>query len=147
MEIIGVKTPKIKPEDDLAEIILNSLHDGKKLRNRDILVPASSVMSMSANRIRDIANVKPNEEAKKLTSRSSLNENFVEIIVQEADKILCPSKKCVLTMKDDMLRVNAGVDRSNVPQGKALLLPENPDKEAAKIREKLEEKQRKNSEW
>jgi len=38
-------------------------------------------------------------------------------------------------MKDGMLRINAGVDRTNVPPKKALLLPEDPDGSAEKIRE------------
>lgn len=139
MEVIGIKTPIIKPGDDLVEIILESIDDGKKLEDEDILVVASSAVSSAKDRIREISEAEPGERAKKIAGESGLDEKFVEIILQEADRILAPSDKCILTIKDDMLRINAGADRTNVPKGKALLISEDPEGEADEIRRRIEE--------
>ncbi|KXA91360.1 hypothetical protein AKJ57_01575 [candidate division MSBL1 archaeon SCGC-AAA259A05] len=144
MEVIGIQTPVIKTGDDLVKIILKSIEEkGEKLKENDVLIIASSVVSTANGRIQKIADVEPSKQAKKLAEKSGLPEKFVEIIVQEADDILSPSEKCILTLKDEMLRINAGVDRTNVPAGNALLIPEEPEKKAAELREKLEEKSRK----
>lgn len=141
MEVIGIQTPLIKSGDDLAEIILKSIEEkGEELKENDILAIASSVVSTANGQIRKISDVEPSNQAKELAKKSDLPEKFVEIIIQEADEILSPSDKCILTLKDEMLRINAGVDRTNVPENHALLIPEEPEKNATEIRNKLEEK-------
>lgn len=142
MNVIGIKTPLIKPEDDLAEVVLDSIKNYKnlELKDEDVLVVASSAVSTVEGRIRNIDAVNPSEKAKELARESDLDERLVEIIIQESDEILHPFKDCILTIKDGMLRINAGVDRTNVPSGKALLLPKNPKKSAAKLRRKIEAK-------
>lgn len=139
MEVIGIQTPLIKPGDDLVEVILNSADGKKKPRNKDVIIVASSVVSTAQDRIRKIAETNPSELAKKLAEDSGLEEKLVEIIIQEADEILGSSEKCVITIRDGMLRINAGVDRTNVPAGHALLIPKDPDRTAAKLREEFEE--------
>lgn len=138
MQVIGVKTPLIEPGDDLVEVILDSVGKEGALEDNDILVIASSVVSTVLGRIQKINEVKPSKRAKELAGESDLNEKFVEIIVQEADEILSPSEECILTLKDGMLRINAGVDRTNVFPGSALLIPENPGKIAEEIRNGLQ---------
>lgn len=143
MEVIGIQTPLIKPDvnlDCLVELVLNSIGNKEKieLRNEDVLVFASSVVSTVTGRIRDLEDIEPSKKAKKLGEESDLDERFVETIIQESDQILFPFKDCILTVKDDMLRINAGVDRTNVQLGKVLLLPKTPNKTAGKIKGKIE---------
>ncbi|KXB08365.1 hypothetical protein AKJ55_01135 [candidate division MSBL1 archaeon SCGC-AAA382M17] len=140
MEVIGIKTPLIEPGEDLVEIILESIESEEKLRDNDVLVIASSAVSTAQKRIREIPEATPSDEAKELSRKSGLDEKFIEIILRESDEILAPSEKSILTLKDGMLRINAGVDRTNVPSGLALLVPENPELEARRLRDKLEEK-------
>lgn len=140
MEVIGIRTPLIEPGDDLVEIILESIDREGKLRDNDVLVIASSTVSSAQGRTRKISEARPSDEAKELGRKSGLDEKFVEIILQESDEILAPSEKSILTLKDGMLRINAGVDRTNVPPGLALLVPENPEREAQILRKKFEEK-------
>lgn len=139
MEVTGIQTPLIELGDDLVEIILNSI-ENEGLQDNDILVIASSVVSTSLEKMQKIGEVKPSKRAKELAEKSGLDEKFVEIIVREADKVLSPSKKCILTVKDGMLRINAGVDRTNVPKNYALLIPEEPNKIADGLRGKFKEK-------
>lgn len=140
MKLIGIKTPLIEPGDDPVETILDSIEERTSLKDNDILVIASSAISSAKNRIRNIPEAEVTEEAEELAEECGLDEKFVEIILEEADEVLAPSDGCILTLKDGMLRINAGVDRTNVPPGKALLIPKNPEKAADKIRENFEEK-------
>lgn len=140
MELIGIKTPIIKPNDNLVKVILNSKGKKISLENKDILAIASSVISTVTGMTREINNITPSEKAKKLARESNVEPKFAEMIIQEADKVLSPGQGCILTLKNNMLKVNAGVDRTNVPEGKALLLPEKPKERAKEIRTKLEKK-------
>lgn len=139
MEVIGIQTPLIEPGDGLVEIILNSI-ENERFQDNDILVVASSIVSTSLERIQKIEEVEPSEKAKELSEKSGLDERFVEIIIQEADKVMSPSKKCILTVKDGMLRINAGADRTNVPKNHVLLIPEKPNEMADELKEKFKEK-------
>lgn len=140
--IRGIKTPLIEPEDDLVAIILDSIENMEDfgVKERDVLVISSSVISTAFGNIVKIEEVEAGGRAKEISSETGLNDKFVEIILQESDEILNFSGECILTLKDGMLRVNAGVDRSNVPAGKALLLPKNPERTAADLREKFEDR-------
>ncbi len=63
-------------------------------------------------------------------------ESFREFVKSEADRVL-EEGDMVLTMKNKVLIPNAGIDRSNVPEGKAVLWPTEPFESAEKIRKKL----------
>ncbi len=142
MKVVGIRTPLIKPGDDLVEIILDSIREKNdvEIEDEDVLVIASSVISTISDRIKNIENIVPSEKAEKLAKETNLDKKFVEIILQESDEVLTTFEKCILTIKDEMLRINAGVDRTNIPPGKALLLPKNPEKKANKLRKKFKQK-------
>ncbi|MFW5913154.1 MAG: coenzyme F420-0:L-glutamate ligase [Candidatus Hadarchaeota archaeon] len=139
MEIIGVKSPIIEEGDDLSKILLKSIEEST-LKKNDILVVASSVVSLASGNTVKMKNVEPGKKAKKLSEKSGLNEKFVEIILQDADKTLGYSKKCIITLKDGMIKINAGADRSNVPTGKVVLLPRKPNKLAHKLKKEVQNK-------
>lgn len=63
-------------------------------------------------------------------------EGFRELVRSQADKLL-EEGEMVLTMKNKVLIPNAGIDRSNVPEGQAVLWPEEPFKAAEKLRKEL----------
>lgn len=139
MEIIGINAPLIKKEDGLQEILLDSLEE-ETLQNGDIVIIASSVVSLTSGFIEVLEDTDPGRQAIKLSEKSGLDERFVEIIIKDADRTLGFGEKCIITLKDGMIKINAGADRSNVPRGRVLLLPENADRIADEIREKIEEK-------
>ncbi len=61
---------------------------------------------------------------------------FQELVKSEADEVL-EEGDMVLTMKNKILIPNAGIDRSNVPEGQAVLWPSEPFESAEKIRREL----------
>lgn len=133
MEIIPIKTGllKIKPFSQLMHLIKG------KIKNGDILVMTSKIIALEQGRMVKLSTVKASKKAKKLAKEFSLKPEIAELIIQEADKILGGVKKAVLTFKNGILIANAGIDESNVPKGYAILWPKNPEKEAEKIRKKI----------
>lgn len=71
-----------------------------------------------------------------LLSQVSSDEGFRDLVKSEADRVL-EEGDMVLTMKNKILIPNAGIDRSNVPEGYAVLWPNNPFGSAEKIRHDL----------
>ena len=93
------------------------------LESGDVLVIASKVLAYSQGRLKSVGS----EEA------------FRELVKSEADKVL-DEGDMVLTMKNKVLIPNAGIDRSNVPEGQAVLWPSEPFESAEKIRRELMER-------
>lgn len=136
VEAIVVKgIPLIKPGDDIASIIssLFEFEDG------DIVAICSTIVSKAEGRIRDLADYKPSKKAMEIAERLGYKAEFVQAVLEESEEILLDYPFLLVKAKFGNICVNAGIDRSNVEQGKILLPPENPDKSAEKIRKKLEE--------
>ncbi|RLI21727.1 coenzyme F420-0:L-glutamate ligase [Candidatus Bathyarchaeota archaeon] len=139
MQIFPIKTQVVKPGQSLAEIILNALRNqGVQLQDGDILAVASKVVSTATNQIVYLKEVKPSEEAKKLAEKYFLEPEFTELILKESEKIYGGVKKAILTLKNGILTVNAGIDRKNAPNGYVMLWPLNPQLEADKLRSQIE---------
>jgi coenzyme F420-0:L-glutamate ligase len=66
-----------------------------------------------------------------------LRPEFVELVLQEADQVLGVTKRALLTLKDGMFCVNAGIDASNAPPKQVLLMPAEPNKAASDILQAL----------
>lgn len=91
-----------------------------KLKSGDILVIASKVLAYSQGLLKPVES----------------DEAFRELVRVESDRVL-EEGDMVLTMKNKVLIPNAGIDRSNVPEGQAVLWPEDPFGSAEEIRKEL----------
>jgi coenzyme F420-0:L-glutamate ligase len=141
MQLFPVKTPIIQTNDDLVEILLSSMKKQKlKPRDRDILVVSSKVVALSEGRIVNYKTVKSSEKAESLAKQYDLEPGFVELVLQESDKIFGGVKRAILTMKSNMFIANAGVDHSNAPKDHAILWPKNPSLSADNIRKEFKKK-------
>ena len=81
----------------------------------------------------------PSEEAKQTAPKYSLEPEFSELVLEEADEIYGGVYKALLTLKEGILTVNAGVDKKNAPTGQAALWPSNPQNVADKIRTEIKQ--------
>ena len=141
MELYGIKTPIIKPGDNIEEILVKSMEEiDFELQEGDIIVLAESAVATAENRVINLEDIKPSEKAIVLGEQYSIDPREMEIILQESDKIIGGISGFVLTLKNGFLSPNAGVDTSNAPVGHVVLLPKNPDKSAREIRRKFEER-------
>ncbi len=126
MELIPLKFPLIKPKDDILKILADVITRKKiRLKNSDIIVVASKILALSENRIVDLRKVKPTKKAKVLAKKYSIGPAFAQIVLGEADKIIGGVPKAILTLKDNVLIANGGVDQSNAPRKFAILWPKN----------------------
>ena len=140
MEILPIKTKVIKAGDNLAKIILDSIYNqGIEIKNGDIIAISSKVISTTTKRIINLKKIKPSNKAQELAKKYSLEPEFVELILKECEKIYGGVKKAILTLKNGILTVNAGVDHKNAPEGYASLWPMNPQLEADKLRKEIQE--------
>ena len=142
IKLIALKNfPLIKPNDDLANIINNSISvNNICIDDNDVIVVAQKIISKSENRYVDLDKVEISEEAKDLATKLNKDKGLIQTIINESNKIISTEKKVVIVEhKLGFININAGIDQSNIPQDKnlALLLPENPTKSAVDLHQEL----------
>jgi len=124
MRLYAVETRVVKPGDNLVDVILDSLRKQTlELEDDDVLALASKIVSYSQGRIVKLGDVKPSEKAKKLARKFSLEPEFAELVLREAEKVYGGVEKAVLTLKDNIITANAGIDNKNAPIGSAVVWP------------------------
>ncbi len=138
MQIIPLKSPVIKQGVFLST--LNRLLGQEVLSNGDILVIASKVIAHDQNDLVEIKKIQPNKQARKLAGQYRMDSRFVQIILDEADKIIGGVKGTLLTLKNNVVIANAGVDHSNSPKGYFILWPSKPAQAADRIKKHLQKK-------
>ena len=138
MQVIPIKTRIITPEDNILDVILKGLKDaGLELEDNDILAIAETPLGTTEGRTVDLSEVDSSEEAVALASKFDMLPQVAELVVREADEILGGIPHVVLTIKNNTLMANAGVDKSNVPPGHASLLPLDSRASADRLRTEI----------
>lgn len=134
--------PVIEAGDALGAILLASLEKASiQLQDGDILVLAQKIVSKAEGRLVDLNDVVPSPAAFDLALDVEKDPRLVELILQESS-VVVRQRPGVLIVEHKLgfVCANAGIDRSNVGgDGEAaLLLPEDPDGSADRLRAKLE---------
>lgn len=141
MQVVPVKTRIIVPKDNFVDVLLESLDaSGISLLNNDIITIAETPLGTTEGRVVKLSEVQVSDEAKTLGEQYDLLPEVAELIIQEADEILGGIPRVVLTIKNNTLMANAGVDKSNIPPGYASLLPIDSRASANRIREEIKER-------
>ncbi len=135
--------PFVKPGNDLVAILLDSLQEAKiRLQSDDVLVIAQKIISKAEGRLVKLSAIIPSARAIEIAQHVEKDPRQVEVILGESKEIV-RMRPGVLVVEHRLgfVCANAGVDRSNVEtiEGEEylLLLPENPDRTCAELREKL----------
>jgi coenzyme F420-0:L-glutamate ligase / coenzyme F420-1:gamma-L-glutamate ligase len=135
--------PLIQEGDDLVAVILASLERaGVSLQNGDALVISSKIVSKSEGRFVDLETVIPTEEAEQLAEETRKDPRIVEMALRESVRVSRKSMGVLVTQHNlGFVSAMSGIDQSNVGLGDdvILLLPEDPDKSAAQLRQRLKE--------
>ncbi len=138
--------PLIRQGDDLADIIVSALPgSGLLVEDDDIFVLGQKVVSKAEGRMVNLAEVAPGEAARELAAKVDKDPRMVELMLQESRSVVRTRPGTVIVEhKLGFICANAGIDHSNVAgagtgeEEYVLLLPENPDRSAAAIRQKLQ---------
>ena len=141
MQVIPIKTRLIRSDDNIIEVLLDGIQQtGLQLNENDILGIAETPLGTTEGRVVSLTEVEPSKEAIELAQKYEMLPEVAELVNQEADEILGGIPHVVLTIKNNTLMANAGVDKSNVPPNHASLLPIDPRASAERIRNEVKKK-------
>jgi coenzyme F420-0:L-glutamate ligase len=139
MEIFPIKISKKSPGFDLFRTILESKF---KFEQDDVLVISSKFVSMSEGSLVDLKSVKVSRKAKNLASKFKMDERIAQLTLQESQQIISGIPGFLLSISNGMIAPNAGIDKSNCPQGKVILYPKDSFKSANRLRRQFFDKLR-----
>lgn len=131
---------EIRPGNDLIEIL------GKAIAqfdagDGDVLVITQKIVSKAEGRFVDLTSVKPGSEALRLAGITRKDPRLVEIVLSESTAVVRAAPHVLITRhRHGYVMANAGIDRSNIgadDTDHVLLLPEDADASAARLREGL----------
>ena len=142
LQVIPVKFQKeIESNDDLVDLILESF----EMDDDDILVFSQKIISKNENRILRLSSVNPSLLADGIASLYGKDPRLVELILSESKRIVRMENGVIIVeTKHGFVCANAGIDESNVEDGYATLLPNDPDRSANSLKEKIKQKTGKN---
>ena len=142
LQVIPVKFQKeIESNDDLVDLILESF----EMDDDDILVFSQKIISKNENRILRLSSVSPSLLADGIASSYGKDPRLVELILSESKRIVRMENGVIIVeTKHGFVCANAGIDESNVEDGYATLLPNDPDRSANLLKEKIKQKTGKN---
>lgn len=147
--------PLIRRDDNLADIVLNALQGNNiSIQADDILVFAQKIISKAEGRTVNLATITPSPRAIELARQTEKDARVVELILQESNEVLRTRIGAIIVEhKLGFVCANAGIDHSNVdsplPEEErlgvraedwVLLLPQNPDRSAEKMRDQIKSK-------
>jgi len=140
MELTAVPdVPEIRAGDDIAAVIAGRAD----VRDDDVLCVASTIVSKAEGRGADLADFPPGPRAREIADRlaeitgEEKDPRFAQAVLEESTELLMEAPFLLTETAFGHVGVNAGIDRSNVPDHDLLLLPERPGESAQRIREGL----------
>jgi coenzyme F420-0:L-glutamate ligase/coenzyme F420-1:gamma-L-glutamate ligase len=138
--VTGVEgIPEVQPGDDLSRLICDALErQGLALADGDVLVVTQKSVSKAEGRFVDLETVEPSPLAIELATNWEKDARHVEVVLRESKRIVRMDHGVIICeTRHGLVCANAGVDASNVPGGRLMLLPEDPDASAERIRQGL----------
>jgi len=135
LEFFPIRVGRKEGPFDLFRTIRKALEEnGVSLKEGDVLIISSKFVSMSQGRLVNLGDVVYSKEAEELGKKYSIPPPLMELIMRESERLIGGVPRFVLTYKNFTLVPNAGIDRSNVKDGCAILPPKDPYEVADVIR-------------
>ena len=142
--------PIVEAEDDLGEVLVSALARADvALRDGDVLAVASKVVSRAEGRFVDLSSIEPSAEARSLAAETDKDPRLVQVVLNESAAV-SRKRRGVLVVRHrlGLVSANAAIDSSNARPASApqpsgpwvLLLPENPDESATRLRKAFEKR-------
>lgn len=124
---------------DLARAVLDASESVGGLRDGDIAIITSKIVSKAEGRAVDLAAVEPSPFAERWAAEWGKNAAIIELALQEGRRIVRQAGGVLITeTHHGFVCANSGVDQSSSgAAGRALLLPLDPDASARRIRARL----------
>lgn len=152
--------PFVQPGTELVSLVQSALQENNvHLNDGDILVFAQKIVSKSEGRLVNLAEITPSPRAVEIAKGAEKDPRLVEVILSESHEVLRVRPGTIIVEhRLGFVCASAGIDHSNLSLDPALtsrldsqaqdewvlLLPEDPDASARKIREGLQAESGKN---
>lgn len=142
LQIIPIEAPVQQAAFPLYETIFSAIEAQEQtLQEGDVLAISSKYVAISENRIVELDSITPTAYAHELATRYKMDARIAELVIQESEHIFGGIQLgYLLTWHHGVMSPNAGLDRSNIPAGKVVLLPAEPYQSAQAIRDAVLEK-------
>jgi len=168
VELYGLRLPEVRPRDDLAKMVADAASkEAGGIKDGDILVITSKVVSKAYGFLIRLDDVKPSKRALRIAGKTGGDPCFIQAVLDNSDEVLfiLPFAKLV---EKDVIRIermsrniagayeaikripyilivrrggqiysDAGLDFSNHPEGVMSVPPENMDEYAREIRRRI----------
>src|SRR5438034_68790 len=142
-EVIGVEgIGEVRPGDDVAALIVDAAaRQRTPLVAGDVVVISQKIVSKSEGRLVRLTDVTPTPAALSMAGHLDRDPRLVEVILRESRRIVRMDRGILIAeTHHGWVCANAGVDQSNVDRDAVALLPEDPDRSARTVRERLRER-------
>lgn len=140
LTILPVQAPVKDAAFDLVAVVCQTLTDaGITPQTGDVIALSSKYVAISQGRIVKLDEVRISEQAEALAERYHMNPALTQLVIDESEHIFGGIPLgFLLTWREGVISPNAGIDRSNIPNGLAVLLPADAYGTARAIRQALE---------
>lgn len=134
---------EVRPGDDIPDALFAALRKNQlKFSAGDILVLKHKIISKAEGRLVPLSSITPSRGSRAWARQFNLDPRVAELALREAVRTVRRKNGVLITeTRHGFVCANSGVDVSNVDGGRhALLLPEDPDRSAAQIRNALKKR-------
>ena len=139
-EIIGLEgIAEVRPGDDVGRLIVEAAaRQATPLRAGDVLVVGQKIVSKAEGRLVQLADVTPSPIAHAMAVELGRDPRLVEVILRESRRVVRMDRGVLITeTRHGWICANAGVDQSNVEHDSVALPPEDSDRSARALRERV----------
>lgn len=133
--------PEIAEGDDLVQFSLEAMRrSGLEPEDGDVLALCQKIVSKSEGKIVRLEELKPSRIARAWALANDRDPREIQAVVAEARRMVRTGESVLITeTHHGFVVANSGVDRSNAPPGCLVLLPQDPDASAERLRSRLAE--------
>ena len=141
LEIIGIDgLPEIREGDDIASLFFDALEEKReKIEDGDVVVFTSKIVSKSEGGVVALSSITPGADAERIAKETDKDARIVQLMLNEAKELVRAEKNTIIVeTKHGFVCANAGIDESNVEEGRAVLLPDDPQRSALQLKQAIE---------
>lgn len=140
LSIFPLQAPVQQGQFDLMTALVDALKGAHlTLQEGDVVAISSKYVAISEGRVVDLGAVQVGDEAYSLAQRYQMNPAIAQLVLDEAEHVFGGIQLgFALTWRNGVMSPNAGIDRSNIPSGKAVLLPADGYATAQELRDALQ---------
>jgi coenzyme F420-0:L-glutamate ligase/coenzyme F420-1:gamma-L-glutamate ligase len=139
-EVIGVTgIGEVRRGDDIGRLVVDAAaRQSTPVQAGDLLVIGQKIVSKAEGRLVRLSDVEPSPIAVAMASGLAKDPRLVEVILRESRRVVRMDKGVLVTeTHHGWVCANAGVDQSNVDADAVALLPEDSDRSARALRDRV----------